>query len=117
MPFGFEASTRQPCHQRRDHKQRILWGNGSFTRHIIWIDEVNLQQGRTSQAICPVDTTSDLTSGKKTRDRLTLSVENMRRCVNFEPSHRVMEHGSHDSNMEEVVEGEFTAWEELSSRG
>lgn len=58
-------------------------------------------------------TTTDLTTGEETRNRLAVRGDNAGLGVDVQATHRVVEYGGHKRDMEEVIHSPFAAMEEL----
>jgi hypothetical protein len=72
------------------------------------------QQARTTKTISAVDTTTNFTGSKQTRDGFPLRVNDLGLSVDLETTHGIVEDGGHECDVEcVVVHAPFTAVEEL----
>lgn len=75
------------------------------------------QQGRTTQTVGTVDTTSQLTAGVETLERLVVSVEDLRVLVDLNTTHGEVQDGLHQGDVELVVDVEGQVVEETLAPG
>ena len=61
-------------------------------------------------------TTTDLTTGEETRNRLAVGGDDVSLGVDMQATHRVVEHGCHKRDMEEVIHSPLPAMEELGAK-